>query len=81
MPYEYEIFGHSDKTLSRRDTKDWLNKVGGKNWQLVHFNEEIDGLIIIMREIEINPKLRKIQTKEDEENGNRSSETTKEIPG
>lgn len=86
MPFEYKVLGYSPlpKSASKEEQKEhfqkWLDILGDRNWQIVSF---LPGYtrFICMREKEINPKLREIQTKEDENNGSKSGETPEEIPG
>jgi hypothetical protein len=67
MPYEYEVFAHSVKTMSKENLKEWLALMGAQGWQLVSYHPDIETPIIFMREIEINEALRKIQLQIDEE--------------
>ena len=61
MPYEYELYAHTAKTVGKENLQEWLCEMGAKNWRLVSFDAEIDQPIIFERKIEASPKLRNIQ--------------------
>lgn len=78
MPLEYKVLNISILKGNQDDIVSQLNYYGADNWSVSSTVPEFD-IVILQRELEINPKLRELQLKGGLENG--SSETTENIPG